>query len=102
MANEDLAGEILDDLGVVKFNDLYIQTKFGSSVHEANQLQKRQREAAISYAVQLVVDRVEALRPGLSDDDQLALLDKVTTSVKALEPKSEGSENPQAAMASSS
>ncbi len=93
MTVEDV-GELLDDVGFVRFNELYGKTKFGSNVEQANQFEKRHREAALAMAVAQITERVERMRATTKDTDQQALLGRVITTITSMLPKDEGSGNP--------
>ena len=93
------AGEILDDLGYLKADDLISATKFGVNSKQALEESKRRAEAATAQANQALARKVEALKVGVTYEALLTAIDLVAAKVTA---GSEGSANPPAAETTSS
>jgi hypothetical protein len=97
----DDAGEIIDDLGFVRTNELLTKTKFGHNVDEATKNEERQRSIAMNVAADALTRQIDAVRADTKDSAALKVLDKLAKSVNARRPKDEGSANPLEATASS-
>lgn len=96
------AGEIIDDLGFIRTNELIAKTKFGHNVDEATKQDKRQRDVAVAMAADALIEQIDSVRTATKDPGTLKVLDKLAKGVSARKPKQEGSANPSVATASSS
>jgi hypothetical protein len=94
------AGEILDDIGYLKADELISATKFGLNSKQAADEVTRRRTEAVKEANQALAAKVTALKRGVTDEALLAAIDLVAAKV------TEGSDvtgNPlQAAISSNS
>jgi len=96
---EEDAGEIIDDLGFVRANELIAKTKFGHNVDEASKSDERQRQMALSIASDTLIQKIAIVRGTTKDAATVKALDRLEAEVKALAEKPEGSANPPMAMA---
>ncbi len=95
------AGEILDDIGYLKADDLISATKFGVNSKQASDEIKRKHAEAVKDATKVFLAKVSALKAGETDEVLLEAIDRVAGKVaESLKP--EGSANPPVAETTSS
>jgi len=104
MTLED-AGELLDDLGFIKANELINETKFGSNVRAAEAAAKKIRDEATLTAAKTLSEKISTLRSGVTNSEVLAAMDRVRDKLEEMEVAAravEGNGNPPQAATSSS
>lgn len=75
------AGEILDDIGYLKADDLISATKFGANAKQVAEEVKRRQAAAVSEANRALVAKIQALKDGQTDEAVLAAIDLVAAQI---------------------
>ncbi len=75
------AGEILDDIGYLKADELISATKFGLNSKQAADEVTRRRKEAVTEANQALAEKVTALKRGVTDEALLSAIDLVAAKV---------------------
>ncbi len=87
------AVELLDDIGYVRANELIEQTKFGRNVNEAQEHDKKEKQASAARAAIALMPKIDALNRDATDPDVKKALDEVVVAIKAMQ-NGTGSANP--------
>lgn len=92
MTLED-AGDLLDDIGYIRANELIEQTKFGINGKAAMERDRKAREEAALAAARTIGLKIKALKQGVTDPAVITALDDVAAKIDGM--VKEGSANPQ-------
>lgn len=98
------AGEIIDDIGLKRADDLIKETKYAKDSDQAIQIERGRRAEAEAEAAQTLAAKVVLLRKGVTDQTVLDAIDQVLGKVHEMEAaavKAAGTGNPPAAATNS-
>jgi hypothetical protein len=88
------AGDLLDDIGYLKADELISATRFGVNSKQAADDLKKKHEAAVKDASKAFAAKVSALKAGVTDEVLLEAIDRVAAKVLDAIGPDEGSANP--------
>jgi len=98
------AGDLLDDLGFVRANELINQTKFGRNIEVAQAAEKAARDVAAAAALKSLTAKLAAVRKDIADPEILHVIDGLLAKLdrEAAAHAAEGAGNPPGAATRSS